>query len=98
MLCLSVLVLIREWIIVTGCTMAKQVSGTILMNGDKRPSSSWIWRLPSLVDPEQFFALVVSVLTKSHKIKNYEYSPAQVWVHTILQDLDFPWREGKEAC
>ena len=69
MLCLSVLVLIRGWIIVAGCTMAESVSETILMNGEKRLSSLWIGRLPSLADLEQFGALVVSALTKSHRTR-----------------------------
>ena len=52
-----------------GCTMAESVSGTILMNGDKRPSSLWTGRLTSLADLEQFGALVVSALTKSHRTR-----------------------------
>jgi hypothetical protein len=68
MLSLSVLVLIRGLIIVTGCTMAKSVSGTIVRNGEKRPSSLWTGHLTSLANLEQFGALVVSARMESHRI------------------------------
>jgi hypothetical protein len=49
----------------TGCMMAESVSGTILRNGDKRPSSLWTGRLTSLADLDKFGLLVVSALTES---------------------------------
>jgi hypothetical protein len=54
---------------VTGCRMAESVSGTILRNGDKRPSSLWTGCLTSLADLEQFGALVVKALMESHRIR-----------------------------
>jgi hypothetical protein len=53
----------------TGCTMAESVSGIILRNGDKRPSSLSTGCLTSLANLEQFGALVVSALMESHRTR-----------------------------